>query len=73
MGVRAIREKWRKVSEEGWEKKKEGWIWGHFWQNGGDKSLGEKVIVGELEKDSMGEYERRKDRIGKQALWENES
>ena len=29
--------------------------------------------MGELEKDSMGEYERRKDRIGKQALWENES
>ena len=32
-----------------------------------------KGIVGELEKDSMGEYERRKDRIGKQALWDNES
>ena len=32
-----------------------------------------KGIVGELEKDSMGEYERRKDRIGEQALWENES
>ena len=54
-------------------------------QKGGDEGIYDRMgeikvwekrgkgIVGELEKDSMGEYERRKDRIGEQALWENES